>query len=456
MKLKLTGFAFLLFCCCNTTLCQALYPVLNPFRHDDACEQAGTPCGYKNHKNDLKIQMKYCDCGFFHHSSAAVSREGQWGLIDSNGRTVVDFAYSKISYFENQYFVAHGANNAADSSYVFNAKGQLIYKGVFGQYTYYRPLNRILIQPALNTEHKNIAQYKIAIFDTFFNELITYYSEHEIHANFVNIENKGNPSHQNTYFVLSETKEEDGKWNTLSALYKNTGQKIFDSVVVNGQILIRYPGTPSQQAAVIDSLLFEKLPFSAGYKNLKKFKHFPLYSFSKDQLHWGVLDSSFHEMIPANYLGFGISKIQNIEGVKKSNADSVFYRFTDKGQIIDSSNVSLEDRPVKIDDIMQALNSGHVISIAGNGKYQVTDLKGSVLIRPDYDEIRFTGGHFIAGIKKQHNLIQYGLFDESGKLLFKVMYDQIDYLHEGDKKGHYILSKKDKSVPDIYIPPARL
>ncbi|MCC7031148.1 MAG: WG repeat-containing protein [Chitinophagaceae bacterium] len=451
MKLKLSGFVFLVFCYCQAALCQSLYPVSNPFRHEDACEQAGTPCGYKNYRNDLKIPMKYCDCGFFHHGSAAVSRQGQWGLIDSNGRAVTDFVYAKMSHFKNQYFVAQGADHAVDSSYVFNAKGQLIYKGVFGQYTFDRPLNRILIQPAVNAGHKKFAQYKIAIFDTFFNELITYYSEHEIHANFVNIENKGNPSHQNTYFELSETKVEDGKWNTLSALYKNTGQKIFDSVQVEGQILIQYPGTVAQQAAVIDSSLFQKLPFSAGYKNLKKFKHFPLYAFSKDRLHWGVLDSTFHEVIPANYHGFEISKIQHIEGFKKNKSDSIYFRFTVSGQLTDSSKVTQKDQPLKIDETIKAMNSGHLISEAGNGKYQVADLSGKILMKSEYDEIRYEGGYFVAGIKKQHSLIQYGLFDKNGKMLFKPVYDQITYLHEGDESGHFILSKKDKAVPDICI-----
>jgi hypothetical protein len=436
----------------NNAVAQQLYPVWNAFKKESACE---SPCGYKNSKNDLKIPMKYCKCDFYYSGYAAVQSDSKWGIIDSNGATVLPFIYDKVTHFFNQYYVASKTVNNTDSSYIFNNRAQQIYAGAFGQYTFYRPLNRIVLQPAVSNEAGKLDMNKIIIFDSTFTELITYYSPKKIQASFVNIQNASKQSHDNSYFVLTETSERDGEMRTLSALYKKTGQKIFDSVKIDQNILLKFPDTDSQRAAVIDSHLNFMIPFSANHKVIKKIKDFPLYSFSKNKILFGIIDQTSTVIIPAEYNDFDMVNQEHIIGSKRGKDGIMYYLFLISGKIIDSSRTIKDFETATIYKTAEAARmqfaKDHGISKGSNGKLQVTDENGKVFIKPEFDDLKYAGGKYIAGQMQPNGQLKYGLINTTGQMLIKVQYDHIHFAQQAECKGHFILSKKDKTVPDLYV-----
>ncbi len=455
-------FLFLLACCSVSYIhAQRLYPVYAFAPEEILCKK----CGYVDDKNNLKIAMTFCQCSRFYGGAAAVSEDARWGLISEKGKIILPIAFDTVYHLADRYFVAEKRLAASDSGFIYQADGKLIYKGVFSKATFYRPLNRIILQPGEKKMGKTDGQNKVAIFDSSFNELITYYSFNDLHADFVNIENPEKPSHDNTYFVLSETKEHDGKIETLSALYKKTGEKIFDSVVICQNTLLQYPGTVNQRATIIDSLLRIRIPFATGYKEIQRFCDLPLYAFTKDGKTWGIFDSSYQEVVPPIYQQlFPRLDEHAVLGMtilaKPINFKEHLHVFDKHGRFKDSVKTNRIDLTKNNEyrcncstelPVNQKQQEAFTGSTENGDKLMDNDRH---IIEKPYTYLRGEGKYFIAGNKQANGTLLYGIVDGKGNFVVKPEYEHIEGQYSEDGVlDYFILSKKNKAVPEIFVIP---
>jgi hypothetical protein len=80
--------------------------VIVSYSDDFAVVELGGKYGYIDHKGDEVIGLIYDAATIFEDGAAAVQKEGKWGAIEKNEKTLIPFKYNYLSRFSNGYSVA--------------------------------------------------------------------------------------------------------------------------------------------------------------------------------------------------------------------------------------------------------------------------------------------------------------------------------------------------------------
>ena len=365
----------------------------------------------------------------------------QYGLIDINGKTIVDFIYDEITPFNNEYLKFQKGSKYG----LIDKSGKII---LDSNYTSINQFSENL----LLAENYHLKEY--IFFDANFNQKIKLNLQScSVFSNGlarVEMDSKYGYINFEGELVIDYQFYQSGNFDNGYAWVKNNKSE-FALIDKKGKIVVDY-------FYAEDILDFRKFPFRSNHAmivstNDKNIKQYDLLE----------KNASIENGQPA------VFNEDAFEGVRLFNNNTAIVKYLGKWHIFDLEEAIIigdaydliTDDQLKYEELVEPFQNCDVAFAIRDGRAGIIDQKGKLIVDIQFDLFKpFSNGYASVGIKNGSTEL-WGVIDVTGKFISELKYTNITNFYDsyacvckkiaGNYRWAFINSKGDEVSDFIYL-----